>query len=186
MGYFARLAGIVGNLFQLGGAGAANTTVLANQTTAPATTTGVEMRNSANTAFVNARGLDPIVPQDFATKNYVDTSGSVAPAVQEIRLPIALVNVSTTTSLPANSVVNSCELDITTLYSAGATITVGNSSSSTAYMGTADSTPQVVNLYGAPQDTVNTSASVINVVIAGAPTTGAGFLIVRYVQTPKV
>jgi hypothetical protein len=78
----------------------------------------------------------------------------------------------------------SCEVNITTAYSAGATIKVGNATTSDLLMGTGQNTPQVVNLYRLDQDTTFTPVDPVQVTVAGAPGAGVGVCIVRYVQTP--
>ena len=48
----------------------------------------IENRNAADSAFVIARGLDPVAANDFATKNYVDT-GTLGGAIREVRFATA-------------------------------------------------------------------------------------------------
>lgn len=107
--------------------------------------------------------------------------------VQEIRFAITTAaSQSSATQVPSGSIVVDAEVDITTPYSGGATITIGNSGTPSAFMGTGDNNPQSVGLYSAHQDTVwpGATASVL-VTVAGAPAAGAGFAIIRYVPAPQ-
>ncbi len=62
MNVFEKVRGVIGSIFQigLGGPNLKNVSGV------------VEARDAADAAFVNVRGLDPLAPQDFATKRYVD------------------------------------------------------------------------------------------------------------------
>ena len=111
--------------------------------------------------------------------------GSIAGASPEvIRIPIALVSTSSAQAIPAGAIVTSAKLDITTPYSALATISLGQAGSVAEFMATTDNTPQGAALYTAEQDTVAASTNPLLVTIAGAPVAGAGFAIIEYVATP--
>lgn len=176
MSLFAKIRGTIETLFQLGLGGPQ----LKNNGGA------IEARNATDTGFAVARGATPVAANDLTTKAYVD-AGDVGAggAVQEIRFAIALVTVSSITSIPNNSIVIDCELNITTPYSGGATISVGNAATPALLMGTGDNNPQANGLYQVHQDTTFTPVDPVQVTIAGAPAAGAGFAIVRYIQTPQ-
>jgi hypothetical protein len=78
-----------------------------------------------------------------------------------------------------------CDLDITTPYSAGATISVGNATTNNLLMGTTQNTATLAGLYSLVQDTTFTPADPVQVTVSGSPAAGAGFCIVRYVVTPQ-
>ncbi len=105
--------------------------------------------------------------------------------MQEIRFAIATATVSSATVLPNNAIVVDCELKITTPYSAGGTLSVGNSTTVDLLMGTTQNTPQANNLYRLPQDTTFTPSAAVQVTVGGAPGAGVGVCIVRYVATPQ-
>jgi hypothetical protein len=98
-----------------------------------------------------------------------------------IRIPVALVTVSSTTNIPSGSVVLRAFLDVTTPYSAGTTIELGTAANAALFMTTAQNTPQSVDLYDNPQDTANVATDPLLVTIAGGPSVGAGFACVEYV-----
>jgi hypothetical protein len=72
-------------------------------------------------------------------------------------------------------------LDVTTGYSGGTTITLGTAANATLFMSAASSTPTVIGLYDALQDTANAVSDPLLVTIAGGPAVGAGFACVEYV-----
>src|SRR5215469_1409910 len=106
----------------------------------------------------------------------------VTGAVREIRFAITnAASQSSATQIPANAIAVSAELDITTPYSAGATITVGQTGSAALLMGTGDNLATVAGLYAVDQDTAwGSSALAVLVTVAGTPAAGAGQCIVRY------
>ena len=77
------------------------------------------------------------------------------------------------------------ELDITTPYSGGTTITVGNATTANLLMLTTDSDPTTNGIYQVSQDTTFTPVDPVQVTVAGSPGAGAGQCIVRYVITPN-
>jgi hypothetical protein len=103
-----------------------------------------------------------------------------------IRIPIALVTVSSTAMIPHNAVVTRAYIDNTVAaggaaYSGGTTITLGTAASPALFMGAGDSNPPVADLYDALQDTVNAGvAAPLKVTVAGAPAAGHGFACVEF------
>jgi hypothetical protein len=148
----------------------------------------LEGRDATDAAFVIVRGATPVGANDLATKAYVDSGAVIADGgVQEIRFAITNAAAqNSVTSIPSGAIVVDAELDITTPYSGGATITVGNAGSPALLMGTTDNNPQANGLYQVHQDTTYAGGpATVLVTIAGAPAAGAGFAIVRYIQTPQ-
>lgn len=141
----------------------------------------IEARDSADAAMVKIRALDPAGATDVATKNYVDT-GTLGGSVRQISF--ALTNgasQSSATQIPANAVVLKVQLEITTPYSGGATISVGQSGSTSLLMGTTDSNPQAAGIYEVGEDVAwGVSALAVLVTVAGAPAAGVGKCIVNY------
>lgn len=113
---------------------------------------------------------------------WIDVIPSVAGAVYRIRF--ALTNAasqSSATSIPANYVISNVLLDITTAYSAGATISVGQTGSTALLMATTDNVPQSAAQFSSEQDTAWGAAALpVLVTVAGAPAAGAGFCVVDY------
>ena len=148
----------------------------------------LEARNAANSGFVIGRGATPVAANDWATKAYVDSGAIIADGgVQEIRFALTTAAAqNSVTSVPSGAIVVDAELDITTGYSAGTTITVGNAGSPALLMASGDSLATAIGLYQVHQDTAYTGGpATILVTIAGSPSVGAGFAIVRYVQAPQ-
>lgn len=146
----------------------------------------LENRNAADSGFVIDRGATPIAANDLATKAYVDAGDvGVTASTLMIRIPIALVTVSSATSLPLGAIVESAKLDITTPYSGGATISLGQAGSVSEFMAVGDNNPQAAGLYIDEQDTAAASLNPLLVTIAGGPAAGAGFAIVKYTITPN-
>lgn len=85
---------------------------------------------------------------------------------------------SSVTVIPASAYVTSVTLVITTPYSPGATITVGQTGAATLLMGTTDSTPQTVDEYQSKL-AVSWGGSPLSVLVtvAGSPAAGAGYIV---------
>ncbi len=141
----------------------------------------VEMRDPTDAIFVITRGAAPVGNDDYTTKLYVD-NGTAGGVVREIRLAIGTsASQLSATSIPANAVGITAELDIQTPYTVATTISVGRAGSLSLFMATTDSTPTVAGLYQVMQDTPFGGAALpIVVIVGGAPVAGAGFAIVRY------
>jgi hypothetical protein len=118
---------------------------------------------------------------------WLNISPSVAGALLCIRLPITnAASQSSATTIPANAVVARALLNITTPYSGGATISVGQTGSTALLMATGDNVATLANIYDAPQDTAwGASALALLVTVGGAPAAGAGFAVVYY-SIPQV
>jgi hypothetical protein len=170
MGVFAKYAGVIGSFFQIGDTGGPG--VNANGA-------ALETRNAANAAFAVHRGAPPVAANDFVTLGSLSTL--VGP-VNLVRIPIALVTVSSTFQLPAGSIVLRAKLDVTTPYSGGTTISLGIAGTVALFMATGDSTPTAAAaIYEVPQDTaVGGVAAALLVTINGGPAAGAGFALVEF------
>jgi len=113
---------------------------------------------------------------------WLDIAPSVSGATYCIRLPITnAASQSSATQMPANAVVLDARLDVTTPYSAGATIKLGTTATANLFMDTTDNTATTAGLYQIMQDTsIGAAAASLLVTVAGAPAAGAGFAIVLY------
>lgn len=126
----------------------------------------------------------------FATnQNYVwsgsawtNISPNISGATLMIRFAITnAASQSSATSIPANAVVCSVLVNIVTPYSAGATIAVGQTGTTTLLQATADNLATVANQYLSELDQAwGASALPVLVTVAGAPAVGAGFVTVLY------
>ena len=175
MNIFSKLAGTIATFFQIGGAGGPGWN---------ANGSAIEGKNAANSALTVVRGATPVGANDLATKAYVDAGGA-AGAIAEIRFALGTgAAQSSVTQLPANAYVVSATLEITTPYSAGTTISVGQTGSPNLLMLTTDNVATLANAYTVPQDTSwGASAATVLVTIAGSPSAGVGVCIVQYTET---
>ncbi len=177
MSVFSKIKGTIETVFQIGLGGPQ----LKNNGGS------VDVRNAADTAFVAVRALDPVGANDAVTKGYADANYAVTGVVREIRF--ALTNAasqSSATSIPANAIVSDIRLSVTTQYSAGSTISVGRTGSTSLLMATTDNLAQSTDMFQITQDTAwGGSALPVLVTVSGAPTAGVGTCTVIY-SVPNV
>jgi hypothetical protein len=173
MSLWAKIIGTITSTFQVGLGGPLWNANAGN----------LEARNAANAAFVIGRGAPPVGSNDWVTLGSLLGAGHV----QEIRFAIGTAAAqNSATSIPNGSIVVDAELDIVTPYSAGTTIEIGNAGNAALLMPTGDNTPTIAGLYQDHQDTAFAGGpATVLVTVGGAPAAGAGFCIVRYVQTPQ-
>ena len=124
-----------------------------------------------------------------ANQNYVWTGSAwlnIAPSVSGAVYTIAMAigtgaAQSSTTSIPASAYVLYCDVTITTPYSAGGTVAVGQTGSTTLLQAAADNVATVAHQYGAAQTTSwGASPLPVLVTVGGAPAAGAGIVAVQY------
>ena len=117
-------------------------------------------------------------------------TGPLGPVTQMIRIPIALVTVSSVDVIPIGASIDDARTDITTPYSPGTTISLGQAGSVSEFQQTGvsggDNTPQQLGLYVTLQDTSAASSNPLLVTISGVPAVGSGFAIVKYTVNPNV
>ena len=112
---------------------------------------------------------------------WLDIAPSVAGATYMIRTTLGTATASSATQIPANAIIYDTRLDVTTPYSAGATISLGITGTVALFMATTDNAATVAGLYQVMQDTsVGASAATLLGTIAGAPAAGAAQMIVLY------
>ena len=171
MSLFTSLRGITGSLFQIGGSTGPN---LKNNSGV------IEARNAIDTTFTIVRGTTPVNNNDLTTKQYVDTLTNGV--LHEIRY--AITNAATqdsTTLIPGAAQVALARLVVTTPYSGGATISIGQMGSIALLQATTDNLATVANTYNVEQDTAWGGIDLaIRTTINGTPAAGAGFVIVFY------
>ncbi len=113
---------------------------------------------------------------------WVNISPNVSGAVYYIQFAIGTSpSYSSTSSIPAGAVVVSATVNVTTAYSGGTTIEVGQTGTPTLLQGTADNFPSTVDQY---QETFVTawggSPLPVLVTIGGTPSAGIGTVTVGY------
>jgi hypothetical protein len=168
--------GTIGQLYWDDGSGSGNVTVIAAAARMIVTTvalSGGTVTFKADTPYV----------WDVGSTTWVNAGPSgQSGAVREIRFAITnAASQSSATLIPASAIVVSTQLDITTPFSAGATITVGQTGSAALLMATTDNLATVANVYEVSQDVAwGASALAVLITVAGAPAAGAGQAIVRY------
>jgi hypothetical protein len=118
------------------------------------------------------------------TKAYADAL-SPSGASDVIVFPVGLVTASSATSIPNNAIILRATLLVTTPYSGGATISLGNAGTPAELQATTDNDPQVNGTYDAPQQTTWTGPAVVQATVAGAPGAGVSSVMVEYVVTPN-
>lgn len=170
MGLFSKLAGTILPFFEYGGPTGPGT----NQNGA-----ALETRNAANSTFAIHRVADPVGPNDAVNlESLVAAPGTV----NTIRIPVGLVTVSSTKSIPATAIVQRAYLVASpgTAWSLGTNITLGTAANATLFMGATDSAPTVAGQYDAPQDTLVAVANPLLVTVNGGPAAGGGFACVVF------
>jgi hypothetical protein len=107
---------------------------------------------------------------------------SLSGSLREIRY--AITNAATQDSanqIPANAFVVDTRVEVTTPYSGGATISVGQAGSLTLLQLTTDNLATVAGIYQTMQDIGwGAAALAVRTTVGGAPAAGAGFVIVQY------
>lgn len=181
MSAYSKLAGIIGSIFQID---------VVNDGPQLKNNSGVlEFRNNADSAFVIARGDDPVGDDDLVTKRYGDANyggGGGGPAnITVIRIPVALVTVSSTATIPTNSRVLETRFEVTTVYPGGTTVDVGDGTTVNLLLANTQIKETKLGVYADQlQDIAWTLGTAVTVTVGGAPGSGAGVCIVKYVQSP--
>jgi hypothetical protein len=113
-------------------------------------------------------------------------TGPSGPAVLCIRFAIAHATVSSATGLPAGARVVQAALNVTTAYSAGATISLGQTGGGVAFMSTAQAAAPTAGYKYVMQDTAVASPAVaVLATVAGSPAAGAAEALIFYVTSPN-
>jgi hypothetical protein len=169
--------GTIGQLYWDDGSGVGTVQVI------PATSGSMILVTVVLTGGTVSFKADTLYMWDATAVAWVPASGAGASgSMRVIRMPITnAASQSSVTTIPANAVVEDTRVEITTPYSGGATITVGQTGSAALLQGTGDNLPTVAGMYETPQDVAwGASALAVLVTVAGAPAAGAGFVIVQY------
>lgn len=120
---------------------------------------------------------------DTVAVAWINIGGTAISGARRV-IQYAITNAATQDSvakIPANATVRTAHLDITTPFSGGATISIGQPGSLTLLQLTTDNLATVAGQYEVPQRTPwGGSAQVVRATVAGAPAAGAGTLTVEY------
>jgi hypothetical protein len=169
MGLFARLAGSMSAFFQFGGPAAPG--INHNGV-------ALEVRDSTNSVFAVLRGASPSAANDFATKAYVDAATPPG-GTETIAFALGVATASSVAIIPNGATVLDARLNVTTPYSGGATIEIGQVGALASFQATTDNDPQVDGLYQAEQVTSALNLAVTATVL-GAPVAGVAEVVVTY------
>lgn len=170
---YEKLKGIVGDIFQFSMDGPVLKGIDA---------THIGARNAADDAFINMQGADPVVDDDLVTLRYFNATPATG-SVQVIRFVIdETTPQNSVTEIPDNAYCVLCQLEITTAYDSGTTITIGDETTPAKFQVTTDNRATKLGTYQVEQDTLCADGpSTVEVTIAGAPVAGAGIVTVWYV-----
>jgi hypothetical protein len=170
--------GTIGQLYWDDGSNSGTVTVI------PATSGSMILTTVALSGGTVSFKADTLYMWDTVAGAWTAASGAGASgSLRVIRLAITnAASQSSASTIPANAVVVDTKVDITTPYSAGATITVGQTGSAALLQGTGDNLATVAGVYETSQDVAwGASALAVLVTVTGAPAAGAGFVVVQYV-----
>jgi len=120
--------------------------------------------------------------EDGSTWVKIGDIGSVTGPVRVVRYALDnSASQDSTFTIPANARILDCQLEITTAYSAGATISIGYEGALTAIQATTDNSPQDEATYSKEQDTAwDISAKVVRTTDSGSPAAGVGVVVVKF------
>jgi hypothetical protein len=142
------------------------------------------MTQTALTGGTISFAADSMYWWDTTSGAWINVGGSTMSGAQRV-IKFATTNAasqSSTAEIPANAVVLSATLEVTTPYSAGATVSIGRTGSTALIQATTDNLATVAGTYDVPQDTAwGATALPVLITVAGTPAAGAGFCIVQYV-----
>jgi len=170
MAWYEKLRGTIETIFQIGFGGPN----LKNSSGV------IEARNSDDSDYAVVRGATPVASNDLVTKAYADGLQQTG-AIRTIKFSVGTTTASSTSTVPANAIVLDCIVSVTTAYTAGATISVGNTTDASLIQTTSDNDPQTVGVYSKEQITDwGASALTVQATISGTPTEGAADIIVLY------
>jgi hypothetical protein len=112
---------------------------------------------------------------------WVNISPNVSGAVYEVSYALGLgAAQSSVTQIPSGARVTNVLLTVTPAYSAGTTISIGETGSTSLLMATGDNFPTVPGIYSASQDTPWPSLGSVLATVTGAPSAGAATVTVQY------
>ena len=131
----------------------------------------------------NIAAADPTDDSHLVTKGYADTNyGALPGSVRELVFNIGTASSSSTAELPTGAIVQSVDVVVSTAYTAGASLKVGNVGDDDEFVDASDAVPLTTlgtysfNMRSASRP----SAQQVLASIAGSPSQGAGKVYVTY------
>lgn len=146
----------------------------------------LEVRDDTDAAYANMRGLDPVDAQDFVTKGFHEANNAAANGDVTVVLPLALVNKTSTATLPDNAIIKQVVIDVLTAYDNAATLLTDRTGDSGVILSAvAESDLSIVGQYEVKQETDwgSTGAGTVTATVANSPTVGAANIYITY-STP--
>ena len=130
----------------------------------------------ANGTYIATTGSAP-----FSWTLKGDGTPSYAGIMRGIKLPITTTGAVSTTSVPTSAKIMSVYTNVTTPYSAGATISTAIGAQT--IQATSDVEATVIGTYQSDPLAVVASGAVVTVTVAGSPAAGVGEVIIEYYET---
>ena len=146
----------------------------------------MEVRDDTDAAYAIMRGLDPVGAQDFVTKSFHEANNDGADGDKTVVLPLALVNKTSTATLPDNAIIKQVVIDVKTAYDNSATLLVDRTGDASAILAAvAESDLSVIGQFEVKQitDWGSTGAGTVTGTISAAPTLGVADVYITY-STP--
>lgn len=169
--------GTIGQLYWDDGSGVGTVSVI------PATSGSMILTTVALSGGTVSFKADTLYIWDATASAWTAASGAGASgSLRTIRFATTnAASQSSASTIPANAIIVDTKFDVTTPYSAGATVSIGQTGSTSLLQATTDNLATVAGIYETPQDVAwGASALAVLVTVAGAPAAGAGFVTVQY------
>lgn len=175
MSFYSKIRGTFETLFQIGKGGPqlkANGAV-------------IEHRNSADSAFVITRALDPVAANDLVTLGYFNANNAAALDLAYVKMPLGFATKVSTTAIPNNAIIRHAIIDVTTAYD-GTTPTFAvkrTGDAATAPLAAGDTDLTIIGTYEVPLVLTwgSTGAGTVTATFAGTgQTVGVATLYIAY------
>ena len=178
MSFFSKIRGTFETIFQIGKSGVQ----LKNNAVK------LEVRDAADAAFVIARAADPVGNDDLVTLRYFNAHNEGAAGLEIVKMPLAHATKVSTATIPDNSIIAWCIIEVTTIYDGTTpTFVIKRTGDATVILeDTGDSDLTALGTYEVPQvkSWGATGAGTVTATFAGAGNTvGAANLYIAY-STP--
>ena len=147
----------------------------------------IEARDTADAAYVNVRGADPVIADDLVTLRYLQANYGGLNTVKAIEVALVGATSSSTAQIPTGSLVVSAKLKFSTA-APGAIISIGDGGSTDLVMGSAQNDPtDTATTFEVSQYTGWLTAGSVVVSNAGAFPAGTyASALVQFIETPAV